>query len=594
MADRRLLLRALAEMANNAEQLQAIHHKDHCVVLAGPGSGKTKTLTTAMARCLLEDVKEPRGIACITYNNECAIELENRLAKLGIEPSGNVFIGTVHSFALGQVILPYARCVMPQIASDVRLATQSEVRNAIAVAHARAIGGGEDPYNRWRFAEYKRKRDVDRNHPVWMGRNPELARFIEAYEAELRRNNLIDFDDMPLLALRMIREHEWIRRALQAKFPILFVDEYQDLGYALHELVLLLCFEAGVRLFAVGDPDQSIYTFTGANPELLLDLAARPGVTRIRLRFNYRCGTSIIDASQAALGEDRDYQAPPGAHEGQIFFHPVDGDLSNQAALVVDQLRPDIQGRGISLEEIAILYRTARQGSQVAQLAVAAHVPIVRSDTQALVRRNSRLSRFIEACARWVAGGWIDADPPFRRLSNNATTLIFGANSSEIERWETQRDLIAFLHATIGAGLSAHAWLTALRDGIIAPWRARARTITEEWDAIDEMIVKTDPATDRDMPLAHFGGKIEGHGRLNLSTLHSAKGREFDAVVLFGVDNDILPNHFDERSPEQLREARRLFYVGVTRARTELHLIFTRQRPSPWVIELYRRARRGA
>jgi len=593
MADRGLLISAIAEMAENPEQLEAVQERGHCVVLAGPGSGKTKTLTTAMGRCILDDVKEPRGIACITYNNECAIELETRLARLGVEPNDRVFIGTVHSFALTQVILPYARCVMPEISSTTRVARNNEIRNAIATAHARAIGGGENPHERWRFAEVKRRRDVDRTHPVWMERNPELARFIEAYEAELRHRNLIDFDDMPLLAVRMIREHEWIRGALRAKFPILFVDEYQDLGHALHELVLLLCFESGVRLFAVGDPDQSIYAFTGANPELLQSLTERPGVRPIHLRFNYRCGTNIIEAAQAALGEERDYRAPDGAHEGNIFFHPVDGDLSDQAALVIDRLVPELQGRGVPLEEIAVLYRNAQHGNEVAERAAAAeNIPVVRSDTQALVRRSSRLSRFIEACARWVSGGWIDADPPFRRLASNASVLLYGGDAAEDERRQVQKELIEFLQSTIDAGLSTHEWLRAFRSSLITPWLTRARTITEDWDAIDEMITRTDPATNLDMPLTHFGGRIEGHGRLNLSTLHSAKGREFDAVILFGMNNGILPNHFDQRTAEQLREARRLFYVGVTRARKELHLVFTEGQHSPWVAELYQRTRR--
>jgi DNA helicase II / ATP-dependent DNA helicase PcrA len=593
MADRRQFLNALAEMEENPEQLEAVREKGHCVVLAGPGSGKTKTLTTAMARCVLDDVKEPRGIACITYNNECAIELETRLARLGIEPSNRVFIGTVHSFALTQVILPYARCVMPEIRPTVRVATQIEIRNAVVSAHARAIGGGENPHDRWRFAEMKRRRDVDRTHPVWTGRNPELAQFIETYESELRLQGLIDFDDMPLLAVRMIREHEWIRGALRAKFPILFVDEYQDLGHALHELVLLWCFQAGVRLFAVGDPDQSIYAFTGANPELLESLIARPGVTPIRLRFNYRCGTNIIEAAQAALGEDRDYRAPDGAHPGNLFFHPVNGDLADQADLVVQQLIPAIQGRNIPLEEIAVLYRNAQQGNEVAQRAAGLALPVVRSDTQALVRRSSRLSRLIEACARWVSGGWVDADPPFRRLSDNASVLIYGGYASDVERQRVQQELITFLQSTIDAGLSTHNWLMALRSALIVRWRARARTITEDWEAIDEMIRRTDPTGGSDMPLAYFGGRVEGRGRLNLSTLHSAKGREFDAVILFAMNDGILPNRFDQRTPEQLREARRLFYVGVTRARKELHLVFTRGQHSPWVAELYRRTQRG-
>ena len=103
MSDRKLFMQALAEMGDNLEQLEAVQERGHCVVLAGPGSGKTKTLTTAMARCILDDVKEPRGVACITYNNECALELEARLSRLGVEPSDRVFVGTVHSFALTQV-----------------------------------------------------------------------------------------------------------------------------------------------------------------------------------------------------------------------------------------------------------------------------------------------------------------------------------------------------------------------------------------------------------------------------------------------------------------------------------------------------------
>jgi DNA helicase-2/ATP-dependent DNA helicase PcrA len=105
------LLSAIDELSANPEQLAAVQETGHCVVLAGPGSGKTKTLTTAMARTLAEDVADPRGVACITYNNECAIELETRLARLGVATGDRAFIGTVHGFALSQVIAPYARCV---------------------------------------------------------------------------------------------------------------------------------------------------------------------------------------------------------------------------------------------------------------------------------------------------------------------------------------------------------------------------------------------------------------------------------------------------------------------------------------------------
>ncbi len=589
MIDRRLLDRAIAGLGNNPEQREAVFEKGHCIVLAGPGSGKTKTLTIAMARALIEDIQEPRGIACITYNNECALELENRLASLGIEPSERVFIGTVHSFAVSQVIVPYARCVLSDLRAGFQVATPQQCTQSIETAYYSTIGGNERPRERWRYAELKRRSDVDRTLSNWQGRNPELRGFIEAYETDLRRQNLIDFDDMPLLAFRMVQAHQWIQRSLWAKFPILFVDEYQDLGHALHELVLKLCFEAGIRLFAVGDADQSIYAFTGANPDLLRSIAERQDVRTIHLRVNYRSGTKLIDASMAALGEEREYVPVDGAAAGQIFFHGVAGDFNAQADHVINTIVADLQRRGIPLHEIAVLYRTAAQGHPVAVAALAADIPFVRADSASLVRRSSRLSRWIEASAAWVMGGWKDASPSFRRLAREATTLVFGASASLKERETIEYELITFLSTSIEKVHSANSWLKSLRDDVLRSWIVRARTIGEDWHAAEEMISRTEGTGD--ISLSHFSGRIEGSGRLNLSTLHSAKGREFDAVVLFAMDNEIIPTNQERRRTNDLREVRRLFYVGVTRARKELYFVFTEGQNSEWVYDLYDRIR---
>jgi DNA helicase-2/ATP-dependent DNA helicase PcrA len=590
VSDTRRLSEALEELQGNPEQLTAARETGHCVVLAGPGSGKTKTLTTAMARALIEDVVDPRGVACITYSNECVAELETRLAKLGIGPGDRAFIGTVHGFALSQVISPYARCVPVGLPADFRVATRAQSRAAVEAAHAAVIGGAEDPHRRWQFAVEKRRRDVDRSRPEWRGLNPELADFIEAYEAELRHRGVIDYDDMPLLAYRMIKEYEWIRDAISACFPVLFVDEYQDLGHALHELVLLLCFGGGIRLFAVGDADQSIYGFNGANPELLAGLTERADVRTIRLRFNYRSGKKIIRASLGALGEERDYREIDGAPDGELAFYAVPLGLDQQAQTIATTIIPDILAKGTPPGEIAVLYRAGWYGDKVAEALRQADIPFVRADPKGLVRRGSRLACFIEDCARWATGGWRDADPRYSRLLSRAAALVYGGGASENEMQELSNRLIAFLSSSIGTGESTHVWLQRYQRELIEPWQAISRNSEHDWDVCSEMISNTDPESDLDMSLNRFAGRIEGAGRVTLTTLHSAKGREFDAVIMYGVNAADLPNNRDRQTPHGVREARRSFYVGVTRPRKSLSLVFQEHHHSPWVYELAQRS----
>jgi DNA helicase-2/ATP-dependent DNA helicase PcrA len=403
VSDRKLYRRAAEDLRRNPGQWAAYNSSGHCVVLAGPGSGKTKTLTIKLARLLSEDVEAPRGVACITYNNECARELEQRLDALGVEAGGRVFIGTVHSYSLTQIVMPYAKSAGMGLPDGFRVATQNEQRGALERAFMRTIGGPENPQS-WSFRMGRYRRSIlNRNSEQWRTEDPQLARLVEAYEEELRARGLIDFDDMPLLAVRALREHEWLHRAILAKYPVLIVDEYQDLGLALHRMVMGLCFSAGMRLFAVGDVDQSIYGFTGAHPELLQQLSERDDVETVRLRLNYRCGSRIVTASSYALGEERDYQAPDGAAEGTIFFHPCNGSYQQQAEYLFSTVLAEALTRiaGITPGNIAILYPTAAIGDDVAHAAQQHGFPISRTDGNALYPRSSRLIRWLEQCAVW-------------------------------------------------------------------------------------------------------------------------------------------------------------------------------------------------
>lgn len=587
MSERGLYLRAANELRRNEGQWAAYNSTGHCVLLAGPGSGKTKTLTIKLARMLCEDVASPRGVACITYNNECAREVEQRLEALGVESGGRVFIGTVHSFSLTQIVLPYAKTARLDLPDNFRVATQREQRVALEDAFVAAIGGPDNP-QRWRMRMDNHRRSIlNRNTVEWRTTDPELSRLVEAYEAQLRRQGLIDFDDMPLLAVRALRENAWVQRALLAKFPILAVDEYQDLGRALHRMVMGLCFSAGMKLFAVGDVDQSIYGFTGAHPELLQQLSERDDVETIRLRLNYRCGSSIVKASSYALGEDRDYTAPDGAHEGVIFFHPGDGSYERQADHLFRTILPAVWARTPDLApgDVGILYQSANIGDSVAEAARAHGYPIIRADGNALYPRSSRLMRWLELCAVWCCGGWEGGGPRFSRLAHEGCRIFSEVVGPAEQKVAFQRNLVQFLWKTRDSTRALNSWIQEFRHALLDELISGCRTLADEPDTLDTVVERTGrTGSAAGMTLGQFSGHGEGNDRMNLSTLHSAKGREWEVVVMFAMDHGVVP--WRNVAPRQVLESRRLFYVGFTRAKKELHLMFTAGQTSPFVSEV--------
>jgi DNA helicase-2/ATP-dependent DNA helicase PcrA len=545
-----------------------------------------------MARMLAEDVKDPRGIACITYNNECARELEQRLQTLGVEPGGRVFIGTVHSFSLTQIVLPYAKTARIGLPEDYRVATRTEQRNALDRAVERTVGGVS---YKWEAPMGNYRRGIlNRNSDAWRNNSPDLARLVEAYEAELRARRLIDFDDMPLLAVRALQANEWLRHAIFSKYPILIVDEYQDLGRALHRMVMGLCFRAGMRLFAVGDVDQSIYGFMGSCPELLQQLSEREDVETIRLRLNYRCGSRIVVASQYALGEDRGYESPEDAAEGTIFFRPCQGSYDAQADYLFESVLPDALERvpDVTLGQIAILYPSARRGDELAEAAQRHGFATIRTDKNALYPRSSPLLRWLELCAIWCCNGWRSGMPRLSKVINEGTRVFQDVVSTSEQKLVFQRGLLALLWARRDSTASLHDWLIDLHDGLLAELLAESRTLRDERDSLEAFIGRTSEDGDaQELTLGLFSGYGEGNDRINLSTLHSAKGREFAIVVLFAMDQGEIP--WNNVSDEKVRESRRLFYVGFTRPEREVHIVYTEARPSPFVQEVQQRLLEG-
>lgn len=263
-------------------------------------------LGSAAASKAARDVRAPRGVACITFSQECARELNRRLNELGLHESGRLFIGTVHGFCLRHLVIPYANLAGLGLPSNVAVATGAQMREIFSRV-ADSTYGVDHPFKL--DDVHKLRRTVkDRTTDAWREAT-ELATIAELYESELRALGLVDYEDMVLYGERLVQEHDWVLPLIQAKFPVLAVDEYQDLGTSLHNIVKRLAFEGGVRLFAVGDPDQSIYGFNGADSGSLKELAARPDVDPVRLEINYRSAGDIVRVAQRALGEVRGYRA---------------------------------------------------------------------------------------------------------------------------------------------------------------------------------------------------------------------------------------------------------------------------------------------
>lgn len=560
---------AAEQLRDNDGQWKAYKSDGNCVILAGPGSGKTKTLTIKLARMLAEDVKPPRGIACITYNNQCARELKKRLAALGVEDGRRAAIGTLHSFCLQHIVLPYAHLAKLPKKYPITVASTTETQSLQQEALDKTIGS-----ERWgpRFDKYRRSH-LNREAPEWFGDDADAANAIKKYESLLDREGLIDFDGMVLIGLHLVKMYGWVRKALAARFPILVVDEYQDLGHALDQIVQCLCFQAGMRLVAVGDPDQSIYGFTGAEPSLLRRLADREEVELVRLNLNYRCGAKIIQASEVALGEIRGFES--GRDEpGVVFFHARPQGIADQAAFVCNTIIPEALERraGRKIGDVAILYLDRNDGAVIADAVGQTEWQFIRVDGNNPYQ-PSPVTYWLEDCASWCAGAWKTGTV---RLSDLVRWWLSFNESlgTDKERRAAQVAMVKFLHGHRESNMSLNDWLSQFLDTCLQGALDREPRLRDDKDKVAELLNVTSPeGVLNAFTVAFFGGQGGSPDHLSLTTLHSAKGLEFDVVVLVGLEDGRIPYYND--SDDTIREKRRLFYVGLTRARHEVHLVYS-------------------
>lgn len=570
--DKELYRRAVEDLVSNEEQQNVYNSTGNCVVLAGPGSGKSKILTLKLARILNEDIEEPQGVACLTYSKECARELKEKLSNLGINESSRIFIDTVHSFCLNHVIKPYKHLVNTDLPKEIKVATSKEVRETMLQTFHLTIGKKQRYTSNLVTAfNIYRRTFIDRNSADWKTNNKDISEWIINYENSLRGKGLIDFDDMVLNGLWMIEENRWIQGLLKAKFPVIAVDEYQDLGASLDRIIRVLCIENDIRLLAVGDPDQSIYGFTGAQPILLNDLADQSEVLKVKLKKNYRSGENIVKASIASLLEERDFVSNRHG-EGSINFYCIKTGIEAQCDYICKVIVPKILADNPSntLGDIGVLYVDKNDGNRIAEKLSTQGLKYIRVDGNAPYSKN-KLTVWIENCAMWCSGGWLKGNPQLYKIEGTFCSFFSKSNISEKKLEVMKLSLSKFLFRSRDIELKLSDWLDEFNQDILPEL---LECFTEEPSIVEEYEKLNESARNgqlKDFKVSSLSQQIGSSSHLNLYTLHSSKGLEFKFVIMFGLEKGRIP--WLNVTEGKVNESRRLFYVGLTRAKDEIHLL---------------------
>ena len=583
------------------------------LVLAGAGSGKTRVLTYRVAR-LIEDGVPPWKILAITFTNKAAREMAGRIAALAGESAREVWVSTFHA-CCARILrrdiekLGYKRqfaiydeddrlTLIKSILKELNLSDKEypprQVRAVISDAKNRLLSPAE-----W-------LKDAGDNF-----RNRQLSEAYARYEEELRGNNALDFDDLLLKALELFASQPPVLDYYRNRFDYILVDEYQDTNAAQYELVRLLSGEKR-NLCVVGDDDQSIYGWRGADIRNILDFEKDfPDAKVVKLEQNYRSTANILDAANQVIAHNR------GRKEKALWTQAGEGekltlyralDERDEAAFIAATARRAAQTYGAG--QVAVLYRTNAQ-SRVLEEA------FVRSGTAYRVYGGLKFydrKEVKDLIAYMRALVNPDDDVSTRRVINEPKRAI-GESTVEALLEYGRENGLSLLSAALdvdNAGLSARA--TAAVRGFAEMMIDLAEALygqkpSEFLDALlektgyarqyeaapsDENAARLENIEELRGAVAEFerlnpeGGMTdflenvalmtdldnmeERPGAVTLMTLHAAKGLEFDAVFLAGMEENIFPIARAQMDEEQLEEERRLCYVGITRARRKLYL----------------------
>ena len=601
----------------NPVQREAVAHSDGpLLIVAGAGSGKTRVLTHRVAYLVRQMGVSPFEILAITFTNKAADEMKNRVAALVGPVARKMWVSTFHS-ACVRILRPHAHhlgysssftiydqgdaerltgYVLRDLDIDAKRFPPRSVHAVISAAKNELVG--VDAYAERAGTIYEKR----------------IAEVYREYQRRLRDANAMDFDDLLHQTVALLRAQPEVLASYRQRFRHVLVDEYQDTNRAQNELVVLLAAEHR-NICVVGDSDQSVYRFRGADIKNILEFEdAFPEATLIVLEQNYRSSQTILDAANAVIANNL-LRKPKALWTEQVggeliqrYFAEDEGD---EASWVVGEMSR-LHESGWRWGDMAVFYRTNAQSRVLEEHLVRRHVPYkVIGGTRFYERREVR-----DALAYLRALANPADEVSLKRVVNVPKRGVGDTSVARLEAWAASRgrpfadalvkaeeagvggralvgirQLVGLLDELRAAGLGPAAALEAVlaRTGYTAELEAErsieaqgrlenlaelvgvARAFEERAEAegtgtgIAEFLETVSLVSDADDLDPEESSVV-------LMTLHTAKGLEFDAVFLMGLEDGVFPHLRSLGEPEELEEERRLCYVGITRARRRLYL----------------------
>lgn len=620
----------------NKEQVEAVQTtQGPLLILAGAGSGKTKVLTTRIAYMIQNGIR-PRNILAVTFTNKAAKEMKERIGKIiGEDTVKYMWVGTFHGICgriLRENIDKYNTATGKNLDKNFTIYDDSDT-NQIITRAIKKLNLDDKVYQtklvKSVISNAKNKMQDATTFATYARdfKSQKIASIYEEYEKALNANNAIDFDDMLMLTVKLLEQNEEVRKQYYERFQHIMVDEYQDTNLAQYKLVNMLYtnllppqeLPKERSLCVVGDVDQSIYSWRGADFTIIMNFQKDyPSTKLIKLEQNYRSTAHILNAANAVIennNERLDKVLYSNKGEGEKLSYYIADDEADEANYIISNIRRTAGG---NYNKFAILYRTNNQSRALEEACMATGVPYrIYGGTKFYDRAEVKTV----LCYLKLINNTDDSQS-LRRVINIPKRGIGDTTMQNLTKFASDRDIslyeaikiceeseinaktqsklkdfasliYKFQQAKDSYTLKEFVTLVIEKSGYLAELQSKAATDPEFQDDINNLqelvnVAEEFVPEEEDNVLGEFLQQValvsdldsmeEESNNVTMMTLHAAKGLEFPTVFIAGMDEGIFPSQRTLQVPSEVEEERRLMYVGITRAEEKLYLVSAKRR----------------